>query len=245
MHRVNRAARRAVRARSTSTRSGASIYPLWVSGGFQTWRRIVLVILLLVFYRRPLAAAGTVIQAFASISSTAVHGPLHDLRARGVRLPRLAAADRGASRSSRSRSPGTGLLWLGMSADGLGLVYFTIEHFVEGDRARACVWTGALEPRVRAEEGASSTRSGRCVALSISITFVGYFQPIRELLPRVFALDLSQTGSGLRRLARDGQLLLLRRPARAGLLPHVPVCALPERDARPRLADHQLRPGAR
>ena len=29
------------------------IHPLWVSGGFQTWRRIVLVILVLVFYVNP------------------------------------------------------------------------------------------------------------------------------------------------------------------------------------------------
>ena len=29
------------------------IYPLWVNGGFQTWRRVVLVVLLFVFYTGP------------------------------------------------------------------------------------------------------------------------------------------------------------------------------------------------
>jgi hypothetical protein len=29
------------------------IHPLWVSGGFQTWRRIVLVVLVFIYYVNP------------------------------------------------------------------------------------------------------------------------------------------------------------------------------------------------
>ena len=52
-------------------------------------------------------------------------------------------------------------------------------------------------------------------------------------------------GNVLVALLRPGHLRQRRLPARAGVQVHVPVCALPERDVRPRHADRQLRPAAR
>ena len=72
------------------------------------------------------------------------------------------------------------------------LVFFTIEYLVEGNR----------NLRMRLDKGPRNRRwlqkkvikfsAWGIVALSISATFLGYFVPIRELLPRIAAFDLSR-----------------------------------------------------
>jgi len=71
------------------------------------------------------------------------------------------------------------------------LVYFTIEYLIEGDRnARMRLDSGRWSRR-RVAKKALKYAAWTAVALSISTTFLGYFVPIRELLPRIASLDLT------------------------------------------------------
>ena len=85
------------------------------------------------------------------------------------------------------------------------------------------------------------------LALWTGFTFVGYFTPIRERLAGVgsFAAGPRAVGNLLDPVLRLRHLRQRRLDARAGVQVHVPVCALPERDVRPRHAGHHLRRGAR
>jgi cytochrome c oxidase accessory protein FixG len=72
------------------------------------------------------------------------------------------------------------------------LVYFTIERFVEGDRNARLRLDRGRWTRNRIKKKVIKYTLWALVALSISITFMGYFQPIRELLPRIASFDLGK-----------------------------------------------------
>src|SRR6056297_1137937 len=168
------------------------IHPLWVSGGFQTWRRIVLVVLLLIFYVSPwLQWNGE-----PGVHFDLTHRRFTILWATFVpeEFVFLAWLLLIAALTLFTVTIAAGRVFCGWACPQTiwTLVYFSIERFVEGDRAE----------RMRRDRGPWSVEYvGKkavklslwaLVALSISITFVGYFQPIRELLPRVLTLDLSK-----------------------------------------------------
>ncbi len=81
-------------------------------------------------------------------------------------------------------------------------------------------------------------------ALWTGFTFVGYFTPIRELGHEGRHAVARRLGDVLGALLRLRDLRQRGLHARASLQVHVPVCALPERDVRPRYADHLLRSGS-
>jgi Pyruvate/2-oxoacid:ferredoxin oxidoreductase delta subunit len=83
------------------------------------------------------------------------------------------------------------------------------------------------------------------IGLWTGFTFVAYFTPARTLAAEVLSLRPRPVGDVLDPVLRLRDLRQRRLHARAGLQVHVPVCALPERDVRPRHADHQLRRAAR
>ena len=78
-------------------------------------------------------------------------------------------------------------------------------------------------------------------AVFTGLTFVGYFSPIRELVPGHPGRSLGGLGVFLDPVLRLRDLRQRRLHARAGVQVHVPVCALPERDVRPEHIDHLLR----
>ena len=168
------------------------IYPLWVSGGFQTWRRIVLVILVLFFYAGPW------------LSWNGDPGVRFDLENRRFTVffttfvPEefvfLAWLLLIAALALFTVTIALGRVFCGWACPQTiwSLVYFSIERFVEGDRAERMRrdrgrWSGEYVAKK-----AIKFSLWAMVALSISITFVGYFQPIQELLPRVLTFELTK-----------------------------------------------------
>ncbi|MHA7835948.1 MAG: cytochrome c oxidase accessory protein CcoG [bacterium] len=167
------------------------IHPLWVSGGFQTWRRIVLVVLLLIFYVSPWLQWN---------GEPGVHFDLTHRRFTilwATFVPEefifLAWLLLIAALTLFTVTVAAGRVFCGWACPQTvwSLVYFTIEYFIEGDR----------NTRIRLDKGPWNRRKiGKkalkysvwgLVALSISVTFLGYFVPMRELLPRVASFDLS------------------------------------------------------
>ena len=168
------------------------IYPLWVSGGWQTSRRVVLVILLLIFYLAPW------------LRWNGEPGVLLDLEHRRFTIlwatfvPEefilLAWALLIAALTLFTVTVAAGRVFCGWACPQTiwSLVYFSIERWVEGDRAA----------RLRLDRGRWSLRRIRKkalkytlwagVAFSISLTFLGLFEPIREFIPRIFSFDLSR-----------------------------------------------------
>ncbi len=168
------------------------IHPLWVSGGFQTQRRIVLVILVFVYYAGPW------------ISWNGQPGMFFDLEHRrftvlwSTFVPEefvlLAWMLLIAALVLFTVTVAAGRVFCGWACPQTvwSLVYFTIERYVEGDRnARLRLERGARNKNWLLKKAVKYTL-WVLVAMSISITFVGYFQPIRELLPRIVRFDLSQ-----------------------------------------------------
>jgi cytochrome c oxidase accessory protein FixG len=168
------------------------IYPLWVSGGWQASRRVVLVILLLVFYLAPW------------IQWNGEPGFWLDLEHRRFTIlwatfvPEefvlLAWALLLAALILFTVTVAAGRVFCGWACPQTiwTLVYFSIERWVEGDRAA----------RMRLDRGRWNFRRIRKKALkytlwaglafSISLTLVGLFEPIRELIPRILTLELSR-----------------------------------------------------
>ncbi len=168
------------------------IYPEWVTGGFQTWRRITLVFLLAFFYAGPW------------------------LRWDGQPGARFDLAERRFTVFWQTFAPDEFVLlaWL-LAILALGLfvatiaagrvfcgwvcpqtvwtnAYLIIERYIEGDRVERQrrdkkPWTGDWMLKK-----AMKLTAWALVAFSISITFVGYFTEIRELLPRIATLDLTR-----------------------------------------------------
>jgi cytochrome c oxidase accessory protein FixG len=168
------------------------IHPLWVSGGFQTWRRIVLVVLVFVYYVNPwLSSHGEpgvrfdlVHRRFTVFWTTFVPEEF-------VLLAWLLLI---AALVLFTVTVAAGRVFCGWACPQTvwSLVYFTIERFVEGDRnARLRLDRGGWT-RNRITRKTLKYTLWALVALSISITFVGYFQPIRELLPRIATFELGK-----------------------------------------------------
>ena len=167
------------------------IYPLWVNGGFQTWRRVVLALLLLVFYVSPWlrwnGEPGVFFdlehRRFTILWSTFVPEEF-------VLLAWLLLI---AALALFTVTVAAGRVFCGWACPQTvwSLVYFSIERWVEGDRnARMRLDRGPWN-RKRIARKTLKYLLWAGVAFSISITFVGYFEPIRELLPKIAMWDLS------------------------------------------------------
>ncbi len=166
------------------------IYPAWVKGGFQTWRRIVLLVLVGVFYvtpwitwnGRPAVLLDIPARKFWFFSVTFWPQEF-------VLLSWLLII---AAFSLFFVTVIAGRIWCGWACPQTiwTLCYVWIEKWVEGDRNQ----------RMRLDRGPwNAPRVGKklvkwslwaALALSISITFVGFFQPIRGLIPKILAWDL-------------------------------------------------------
>lgn len=168
------------------------IYPEWVSGGFQTWRRIDLVLLVLVFYAGPwlrwdgdpgvrfdLASRQFTVfwQTFAP-DEFILLAWLLSILALVLFVVTVAA----------------GRIFCGWFCPQTiwTLVYSTIERFVEGDRVARMKRDGRPWTSDWATKKAIKLSAWTFVALSISITFVGYFTEIRSLLPRIALFELTR-----------------------------------------------------
>jgi cytochrome c oxidase accessory protein FixG len=168
------------------------IYPLWVSGGWQSSRRVVLVILLLVFYAAPW------------LRWNGEPGVWLDLEHRRFTIlwttfvPEefvlLAWALLIAALMLFAVTVAAGRVFCGWACPQTiwTLVYFSIERWVEGDRAaRMRLDRGRWTPsRIRKKALKYALWTG--LAFSISLTLVGLFEPIRELIPRILTFDLSR-----------------------------------------------------
>jgi cytochrome c oxidase accessory protein FixG len=166
------------------------LYPLWVQGRFQALRRVTLVVLLLVFYASPwLTWNGQPAVLFnlperKFVFLWATFWPQE--------LVLLAWILMIAAFALFFFTVMAGRLWCGWACPQTvwTLCYVWIERLVEGGRNQ----------RLRLDRGRwNAKRIGKktlkwslwaALAFSISVTFVGYFVPIRELLPKIVALDL-------------------------------------------------------
>lgn len=168
------------------------IYPEWVSGGFQTWRRVTLVFLLAFFYAGPW------------------------LRWDGQPGARFDLAERRFTVFWQTFAPDEFVLlaWL-LATLALGLfvatiaagrvfcgwvcpqtvwtnAYLILERFIEGDRVERQRRDKKPWTRDWMVKKAMKFTAWSLVAFSISITFVAYFTEIRELLPRIAAFELTR-----------------------------------------------------
>jgi cytochrome c oxidase accessory protein FixG len=166
------------------------IYPQWVDGGFQKYRRIVLGILLVIFYVTPWLTWHGAPAVWLNLPERkfvlfwATFWP-QEL----VLLSWLLII---GAFSLFFFTVVAGRIWCGWACPQTvwTLVYVWIEKWIEGDRNQ----------RMRLDQGPWNARRIRkkaikyvlwaVMALSISVTFVGYFVPIRELLPKIASLDL-------------------------------------------------------
>ena len=140
-----------------------------------------------------------------------------------------------------------GRLWCGFACPQTVYteIFMWVERKLEGDRqARlrldAAPWTLA-KIAARGAKQAAWLRIG----LWTGFTLVSYFTPVADAARRDRRARPRPVGKLLDPLLRPRDLRQRRLHARASLQVHVPVRALPERDVRPRHADHQLRRGAR
>jgi cytochrome c oxidase accessory protein FixG len=167
------------------------IYPLWVNGGFQTGRRSVLVVLLLVFYLSPWLRWNGEPGVFFDLT----HLRFTILWTTFVpeEFVLLAWLLLIAALVLFTVTVAAGRVFCGWACPQTvwSLVYFSIERWVEGDRnARLRLDRGRWN-RNRIARKTLKYALWACVALSISVTFVGYFEPIRELLPKIARWELS------------------------------------------------------
>jgi len=168
------------------------IHPLWVKGGFQRWRRVTLVVLVFFYYVNPW------------LLWNGAPGVLFDLEHRRFTVfwttfvPEefvlLAWLLLIAALVLFTVTVAAGRVFCGCACPQTvwSLVYFTIERFVEGDRNARLRLDRGRWTRNRVTRKAIKYTLWTLVALSISITFVGYFEPIRELLPRIASFDLGK-----------------------------------------------------
>jgi cytochrome c oxidase accessory protein FixG len=167
------------------------IYPLWVKGGFQRWRRVVLAVLLLVFYAGPW------------LRWDGKPGFLLDLPARKftvlwttffpqefIFLSWLLII---AAFALFFFTVIAGRVWCGWACPQTvwTLVYVWIEKLVEGSRASQLRLDRGPWNRRRIGKKLLKWSLWLALAFSISITFVGYFTPIRELIPEILRLNVA------------------------------------------------------
>jgi cytochrome c oxidase accessory protein FixG len=168
------------------------IYPLWVSGGWQTARRVVLAILLLVFYLAPWLRWNGEPGVFLDLE----HRRFTILWATFVpeEFVLLAWLLLIAALTLFAVTVAAGRVFCGWACPQTvwSLVYFSIERFIEGDRAARMRLDRGRWNRKRIVTKALKYTAWAVVAFSISITFVGFFEPIRELLPRILRFDLDR-----------------------------------------------------
>ena len=124
-------------------------------------------------------------------------------------------------------------------------IFMWIERKVEGDRMARM----KLDKRRHGARklGLKAAKHGLWIALALwtGFTFVGYFTPIRAHGARCWSGGAGSVGDLLDPVLRLRDLRQRRLDARAGVQVHVPLRPLPERDVRPRHADHHLRRRAR
>lgn len=168
------------------------IYPLWVSGGWQKSRRVVLVVLLAVFYLAPW------------LRWNGDPGVWLDLEHRRFTIlwvtfvPEefvlLAWALLIAALTLFAVTVAAGRVFCGWACPQTiwTLVYFSIERWVEGDRAARMRLDRGRWNSTRIRKKALKYFLWTVLAFSISLTAVGLFEPIRELIPRILTFDLSQ-----------------------------------------------------
>jgi cytochrome c oxidase accessory protein FixG len=166
------------------------IHTLWVNGKFQYLRRVTLLVLVLVFYVSPwLTWSGHPAVWFNLPERKFVLLGATFWPQEFIFLSWLLII---AAFSLFFFTVLAGRLWCGYACPQTvwTYCYAWIEHLVEGDRNQ----------RLKLEKSPWNYNKIRrrglkwllwgLFAFSISITFVGYFTPIRELLPRIIAFDL-------------------------------------------------------
>jgi cytochrome c oxidase accessory protein FixG len=168
------------------------IYPLWVSGGWQRARRVVLVVLLLVFYLAPWLQWNGQPCVFLDLE----HRRFTVLWMTFVpeEFVLLAWLLLIAALTLFAVTVAAGRVFCGWACPQTvwSLVYFSIERWIEGDRAARMRLDRGRWSRKRIVTKALKYTAWAIVAFSISITFVGFFEPIRQLLPRILHLDLNR-----------------------------------------------------
>jgi cytochrome c oxidase accessory protein FixG len=166
------------------------IYPLWVKGGFQTYRRIVLVILLFVFYVSPWLTWNGQPAVWFNLPERkfvvlwATFWPQEF-----VLLSWLLII---SAFSLFFFTVMAGRIWCGWACPQTvwTLCYVWIEKLIEGDRSQRLRLDRGAWNAARIRKKAIKYTLWSAMALSISVTFVGYFVPIRVLLPKIATLDL-------------------------------------------------------
>ncbi len=168
------------------------IYPEWVSGGFQTWRRVTLVVLLVIYYAGPwlrwdgapgvrfdLAARRFTVfwQTFAP-DEFVLLAWLLSILALALFVATIAA----------------GRVFCGWICPQTVWTnaYLILEKFIEGDRVERQRRDKNPFTRDWATRKTIKFTAWALVAFSISVTFVGYFTEIRSLLPRVATFQLTE-----------------------------------------------------
>lgn len=166
------------------------IYPLWVDGGFQRGRRIVLLFLLLVFYvtpwlrwdGRPAVWLNLPERKFTFLWATfwpqefILVSWLLIIGAFSLFLVTVLA----------------GRVWCGWACPQTvwTLCYQWIEKWVEGDRSARMRLDRGPWNRERITRKSIKYTLWLALALSIAVTFEAYFIPVRDLLPKIARWDL-------------------------------------------------------
>ena len=166
------------------------IYPLWIAGGFQRWRRVTLVFLLLVFYvtpwlewdGRPAVWLNLPERKFSLLWAT--FWPQEFVLFSWLLIS--------AAFALFFFTVIAGRVWCGWVCPQTvwTLCYQWIEKWIEGDRSARIRLDRA--PWTAAKFGRKSLKYALwgLLAFSIAVTFEGYFIPIRELLPKIARYDL-------------------------------------------------------
>ncbi len=168
------------------------IHPLWVSGGWQTWRRVVLAVLVVVFYVNPWLRWN----GYPGVRFDLTHRQFTVFWTTFVpeEFVLLAWVMLIAALLLFTVTVAAGRVFCGWACPQTvwTFVYFTIERFIEGDRtARMRLERGGWTLERIAKKALKLT-IWAAIALSISITFLGYFEDLRELLPRILRFDLTK-----------------------------------------------------
>jgi cytochrome c oxidase accessory protein FixG len=166
------------------------IYPLWVNGGFQTGRRVVLAILVGVYYigpwltyhGRPAIWLNLPERKFSILWATFWPQEM-------ILLSWLLII---AAFTLFLFTVVAGRIFCGWVCPQTvwTLCYVWLERLVEGDRNQRMRLDRGPWNRKRIVKKAFKYSLWAVLALSIGVTFVGYFSPIRELLPRIVSGEL-------------------------------------------------------
>jgi len=166
------------------------IQSLWVSGPFQTARRVCLVLLLLVFYVGPWLTwnGGPAIWLDVPERKFIIFGATFWPQ-EFVLLSMLLLI---AAFALFVFTVVAGRLWCGFACPQTvwTLCYVWLEKLIEGDRSQRIRLDRSRWSASKLQKKLLKYTLWALLALSISVTFVGYFTPIRELFPHIVALDI-------------------------------------------------------